>query len=588
MTASISAVTSGAPPARPVPALNLVTSIPALLLQQAERLGPRPAVRWKQHGWWQNWSWEDFSERMLALAAALLGEGVAPGDRIGLWSENRPEWLLADLAILAVGGVCVPAHAPLPAKQVIAQFEHAGVRLVFVSDAPKAAALADWASQSQPPRKIWALTDFASPHAQRWSVLVSRGWQQRSRFFSELARRIAELSRDSLATIMYTSGTTGDCKGVMLTHGNLLSNALAMLESVNLGPHTVVLSWLPYSHIYGRLVDYYLSLAGGFLLVLAESVDNIVEDLRQVQPTSFAAVPRVYEKILAACRDTDQEKQRRRLRSIFGPRIERLNSGGAPLPVHVAEAYWDAGLPLLQGYGLTETSPVVSFNRLGKNKIGTVGQAVPGVEIRIAEDGEILVRGPNVTPGYWRNPEATQQALADGWFHTGDLGFLDADGFLTVTGRKKDLLVLSNGKKVVPTELESLLVASPHIEQAVIHGDGKNYLTALIVPSPDSLQQLGQQHGLMELPPEQLVQHPEVQQFFRQELDRLLVHQPPWEQIRKFVLLPQPFRVEAEELTVSLKIRRQFVLNKYRPLLDALYSESPASEVEISPKKARS
>jgi long-chain acyl-CoA synthetase len=579
MTASISAVTSGAPPARPVPALNLVTSIPALLLQQAERLGPRPAVRWKQHGWWQNWSWEDFSERMLALAAALLGEGVAPGDRIGLWSENRPEWLLADLAILAVGGVCVPAHAPLPAKQVIAQFDHAGVRLVFVSDAAKAAALADWASQSQPPRKIWALTDFASPHAQRWSVLVSRGWQQRSRFFSELARRIAELSRDSLATIMYTSGTTGDCKGVMLTHGNLLSNALAMLESVNLGPHTVVLSWLPYSHIYGRLVDYYLSLAGGFLLVLAESVDNIVEDLRQVQPTSFAAVPRVYEKILAACRDTDQEKQRRRLRSIFGPRIERLNSGGAPLPVHVAEAYWDAGLPLLQGYGLTETSPVVSFNRLGKNKIGTVGQAVPGVEIRIAEDGEILVRGPNVTPGYWRNPEATQQALADGWFHTGDLGFLDADGFLTVTGRKKDLLVLSNGKKVVPTELESLLVASPHIEQAVVYGEGKNFLTALIVPRSESLHQLAQQLGLTGLRPEQIVEHGSVHTFFRNELDRLLADQPSWEQIREFVLLPHPFSLEAEELTVSLKIRRQFILNKYRHLLEPLYGSSePASD----------
>jgi len=571
MTASISAVTVDAPRARPMPAFSEVTSIPALLLQQAERLGPRPAVRWKQHGWWQDWSWEDYSERMLALAAALLDEGVAPGDRVGLWSENRPEWLLADLAILAVGGVCVPAHAPLPAKQVISQFDHADVRVVFVSDAGKAAALADWARQSQPPRKIWGLTDFASPQTARWSVLVSRGWGQRSRLFSELARRIAELSRDTLATIMYTSGTTGDCKGVMLTHGNLLSNALAMLQAVELGPHTVVLSWLPYSHIYGRLVDYYLSLAGGFLLVLAESVDGIVEDLRQVQPTSFAAVPRVYEKILAACRDTDQEKQRRRLRSIFGPRIERLNSGGAPLPVHVAQAYWDAGLPLLQGYGLTETSPVVSFNRLGKNKIGTVGQAVPGVEIRIAEDGEIFVRGPNVTPGYWRNPEATRQALADGWFHTGDLGFLDADGFLTITGRKKDLIVLSNGKKVFPAELENLLLASPHIEQAVVYGEGKNFLTALIVPRSESLHQLAQQLGLTGLPLEQLVQHSSVQAFFRNELDQLLVDQPSWEQIREFVLLPYPFSLEAEELTVSLKIRRQFILNKYRYLLEPLY-----------------
>lgn len=574
--------------ADPIRAVDQATSLPALVLLQAERLGSRPVVRFKQHGWWQDWSWEDLSERMLAVAIALLAEGIQPGDRIGLWSENRPEWLLADLGILAAGGASVPAHAPLPAKQVLAQFEHAQVRLVIVSNAASAEALADWARQTQPPRKIVCFGETPSHLAEHWSVMVSRGWQHRSRFFSELARRIADLSHDTLATIMYTSGTTGDCKGVMLTHGNLLSNALAMLESVNLGPHTVVLSWLPYSHIYGRLVDYYLSLAGGFLLVLAESVDNLVEDLQLVQPTSFAAVPRVYEKILAACRHPDPDQQRRRLRQVFGARIERLNSGGAPLPVAICRAYWDAGLPLLQGYGLTETSPVVSFNRLEQNRIGTVGQALPGVDIRIAEDGEILVRGPNVSPGYWRNPEATQQALADGWFHTGDLGALDADGFLTITGRKKDLLVLSNGKKVVPTELESLLVASPYIEQAVIHGDGKNYLTALIVPSRDTLQQLAQQHGLMELPPEQLVQHPAVQQFFRQELDRLLVHQPPWEQIRKFVLLSQPFRVEAEELTLTLKIRRQFVLNKYHPLLDALYSESPAPEVETSPEKPRS
>jgi long-chain acyl-CoA synthetase len=231
---------------------------------------------------------------------------------------------------------------------------------------------------------------------------------------------------------------------------------------------------------------------------------------------------------------------------------------------------------------LTETSPVVSFNRLTHHKLGTVGQAVPGVEIRIAEDGEVLVRGPNVTPGYWRNPEATRQALADGWFHTGDLGVLDAEGFLTITGRKKDLLVLSNGKKVFPAELENLLVASPHIEQAVVYGDGHSYLTALLVPRQDTLWHLAQQYGLLNLSREQLVQHPMVVQFFREELDRLLAQQPPWEQVRKFILLAQPFSLEAEELTVSLKIRRQFVLEKYRGRLEALYAEPP-NESAASP-----
>ncbi|MCS7166456.1 MAG: long-chain fatty acid--CoA ligase [Gemmatales bacterium] len=550
--------------------MDSINSLPTLVLNQAERWGSRPALRWKQHGWWQDYSWHDLAERMLAIASALVAEGVQPGARVGLWSENRVEWILTDLGILAAGAVCVPAHAPLPAPQVIQQMEHAEVQVVFVSTPKMAEAVREWAAHP-PVRKVICFSD-AGPGVESWHSFLTRGWSLRQRQFSELTQRLAGLSRDTLATIMYTSGTTGQSKGVMLTHGNLLSNALAMLASLHLGPHTVVLSWLPYSHIYGRLVDYYLSLAGGFLLVLAESVDTIVDDLQQVQPTSFAAVPRVYEKILAFCRDEDPERQRHRLRTIFGSRIERLNSGGAPLSVAVAQAYWEAGLPLLQGYGLTETSPVVSFNRLEHNKLGTVGQAVPGVEIRIAEDGEILVRGPNVTPGYWRNPEATEQALAGGWFHTGDLGFLDEEGFLTITGRKKDLLVLSNGKKVIPTDLENLLVSSPHIEQAVVYGEGRSYLTALIVPRAPTLHQLAQEHSLAHLSLESLTRHPVVMEFFRQELDRLLINQPPWEQIRQFVLLPRPFSVEAEELTVSLKIRRHFVFEKYRHLLEALYS----------------
>lgn len=545
----------------------------ALCLEQAERLGRKPVLRWKEHGWYREFTWEELVERFLAVAASLIGQGIESGERVGLWSENRPEWILADLGILAAGAVSVPAHAPLPAGQVIRQWEHAEVRLVFVSTPAMAESLLPWAKAKTPPISLVCFADCPESLAVTWRVFLTQGWQHRQRMFTELSRRIADTSRDSLATIMYTSGTTGECKGVMLTHGNLMSNALAMLQAVELGPATVVLSWLPYSHIYGRLVDYYLSLAGGFLLVLAESVDNLVEDLRQVEPTSFAAVPRVYEKILAACRDTDLERQRRCLRSIFGRRIERLNSGGAPLSPAIAEAYWQAGLPLLQGYGLTETSPVVSFNRLQHNKIGTVGQAVPGVEIRIADDGEVLVRGPNVTPGYWRNPQATKQALTEGWFRTGDLGTLDAEGFLTITGRKKDLLVLSNGKKVSPSQLENLLAASPHIEQAVVYGEGKSFLTALLVPREESLKLLAEQHALTGLPRTALVQHPAVVQFFRAELDRLLVQQPPWEQIRQFVLLPQPLTLEAEELTVSLKIRRPFVLQKYRPLLEALYAE---------------
>ena len=268
----------------------------------------------------------------------------------------------------------------------------------------------------------------------------------------------------------------------MLTHHNLLSNAEATEAASCRPPDAVLLGWLPFSHIYARTVDHYLSIVAGVTLCLAESAETVVQNLAEIQPTHLSAVPRFYEKVLAAVAGLPPEDRSRRLRGIFGPRIDFLNSGGAPLPPAVARAFQDAGLLVLQGYGLTESSPVISFNRKEHYKLETVGQAIPGVEIAIAADGEVLTRGPHVMKGYWNNPEATAEAIRDGWLHTGDLGSLDAEGFLTITGRKKELLVLSNGKKVVPTYLEGLLLTDPCIDQAVIYGEGRNFLTALIVP----------------------------------------------------------------------------------------------------------
>jgi len=310
-------------------------------------------------------------------------------------------------------------------------------------------------------------------------------------------------------------------------------------------------------------------------MALGESAETVVANLAEVHPTHMNCVPRFYEKVLAAVASADPEQTNRRLRAVFGPRMAWLGAGGAPLPVPVAEAYQAAGLTILQGYGLTETSPVISFNRKENNRVGTVGQALPGVEVRIAPDGEVLTRGPHVMKGYWNNPRATAETIRDGWLHTGDLGRLDADGFLTITGRKKELLVLSNGKKVVPPEVEGQLLADPCFDQAVVCGEGRNYLTALIVPHWDNLRRALRQEGVPVegQSDEALCRHPAVRAFLQKRIDAALRDMAGWEQVKKFAVLPRPFSVAADELTVSLKLRRNVVLAKHADELEALYRE---------------
>ncbi|MCI0737566.1 MAG: AMP-dependent synthetase/ligase, partial [Gemmataceae bacterium] len=454
-----------------------------LLRRQAERLGPRVALRYKKHGLYRDLTWAAYHEQALACASALVAAGIRPGDRVGLLAENRLEWLLADMGILAAGAVNVPPHAPLTAAQVQYQLADAGVRWLFVSSAAQLHKIRQIRTQLPELRGVVVFDAHpAADDAQSWSGFVQRGRHQLAENQQELQRREQRLGPDDLATVMYTSGTTGNPKGVMLTHGNLLSNALASDQASHRPPDAVLLNWLPLSHIYARTVDHYLQLAGGLVLCLADSAETLVQNLGEIQPTHLSSVPRFYEKVLTTVATLSPEDRRKRLKAIFGPRIDWLGSGGAPLPLQVAQAFAEAGLLILQGYGLTESAPVISFNRKESYKLDSVGQAIPGVEIRIGPDGEVLTRGPHVMRGYWNNPEASADAVHDGWLHTGDLGRLDEQGFLFITGRKKELLVLSNGKKVVPTFIEGLLIGDSCIDQAVVHGEGKNFLTALIVP----------------------------------------------------------------------------------------------------------
>jgi long-chain acyl-CoA synthetase len=552
----------------------LDSSLSAMHRRVAERLGARPALRFKRHGLYHDLSWEEYRRQADCAAAALIEFGVGPGDPVGLLAENSPHWLMTDIAILAIGAVDVPLHAPLVAKQVEYQLRHSGARGVFVSDqaqADKVLAVLDTLPDLEFLVSFEPVETGRRLHQFTWDGLVRRGRSRSPAGLDQVRKREAALTRDHLATIIYTSGTTGIPKGVMLTHGNLLSNAEATLATTAMQPDDVLLSWLPYSHIYARAVDHYLTILGQGTLCLAESAETVMANLAETQPTWLTSVPRLYEKVWANVEALPPEPRAKALHALFGPRIRRLCSGGAPLPRHVCEGFIAAGLPLLEGYGLTESSPVISSNRFESLRPGSVGQVNPGVEVRIAPDGEILTRGPHVMKGYWKDPETTAAVLEDGWLHTGDVGHLDADGFLFITDRKKDLMITSGGKNVAPAALERLLTNDPYIDQAVVCGDGRPYLTALIVPDLAKLQAKAHELGCALVIEDDLIRNPELHAFIQGCIDQTMqaVSQP--ERVKDFLLLGRPFQFEAGELTVTMKLRRQYILEKYRTRIDALY-----------------
>ena len=542
----------------------------------SERLGSRIALRHKRDGLFHDLSWTDYRRQADAAAAGLISLGVQPGDRVAILSENRFEWLVADHAILSCGAADVTLHAPLAAAQVEYQVGHSESRGIIISGQVQADKVFAVLAALPGLEFLVSFEPITAPADCRlklltWEGLKHRGWQAGESARQEIARREAALTGRDLATIIYTRGTTGNPKGVMLSHDNLLTNAAATGKISFMEPDDVLLSWLPYSHIYARTVDHYLTTWAGVTLALAESIETLVCNLAEIQPTWLTAVPRFYEKVWNNVAGQPPAKRDDSLRKLFGPRIKQLTSGGAPLPRHVCAAFHAAGIPLLEGYGLTESSPVISFNNSESFKIGSVGRTIENVDVCIADDGEILTRGPHVMQGYWKNPTATAETIRDGWLLTGDVGKLDDEGFLFITDRKKDLFVTSAGKNIAPSELERLLTSDPFIDQAVVYGDGRHFISALIVPNAALLRDAAEKLGCAWIESDGFVTTSALTDFMQARIDVVMevVSQP--ERVKRCLLLDQPFQLAEDELTATMKVRRRHILSKYERELAALY-----------------
>ena len=582
---------------------------------------PRPdLIGWCREGGIVLRSARDFLERIRDVALGLETAGVDAGSRVVLLSESRPDWLTADLAALALGGVTVPIYPTLSADQVGFILRDSGATVAFVSTAVQLEKLAAAAPGSglrmaivldeippgaALPFELLTIDELARRGHQR----IVDGWGV-GRSFLDAARRVAP---EDLATIIYTSGTTGQPKGVMLTHANLVANIAGVIKVLALGPDDVALSFLPLCHAFERMVAY-VYLTTGVSVIFAESLDTVPRDLKQVRPTVMTGVPRVFEKlharILSAGRGSTGLKRRifewsvrvaqrrgraraggsqpsgllawqarladrlvfEKVRAGISGRFRYAVSGSAPLRADIGEFFLGMGMPVLEGYGLTETSPVLCVMPLERIKFGTVGPPLPNVELRVADDGEILARGPNVMAGYYNRPEETAVALAGGWFHTGDIGTLDADGYLAITDRKKELLCTSGGKKIAPQPIEGALRAHPLITEAVLVGEGRHFPAALIVPDLTALAtDLGIELHTVAGDVRGVLARSEVHARFTAAVETVNASLAQFERIKRFTLLDRELTMAAGELTPTLKVKRRVVEEKYREQIEAMY-----------------
>jgi long-chain acyl-CoA synthetase len=574
--------------------------------------GERGALRYRDGAEWREMTWTELGEKVRAAAAALVEHGIPRGGTVAIYSHNRPEWSIADLATVLAGGVSVPIYPTTTAAQAGYILRDAGVTLAFAGGADQVERLRATGIDLTVIAFDPAVPLGGDPAMLSFPDFLARG--RRSDHAAELAARRAALDEDDLVTLIYTSGTTGEPKGVMLTHRNFLECFRIHDLRLSIGEGDSSLCFLPLSHVFERGWTYYMFHKGVVSNVLDDAT-KVVAALQQVRPTLMCAVPRFYEKVHATVLDRVQSasavrqrlfhwavevgraagarrKERlelspwlrlrwsiadalvlSKLRAIVGGRIRFMPCAGAPLAREIEEFFWAVGIRILCGYGLTETTATVSCHEDAHFRFGTVGRPMPGVEVRIGDEGEIQVRGATVMKGYHGKPEATAEAFVDGWFRTGDAGTLDGDGLLSVTERIKDLIKTSGGKYVAPQAIESRLATDRLIEQVAVIGDQRRFVSALVVPSFPALEEWAAARGLPIGDRATLIARPEVIELFRDTIERHNADLARYEQVRTFTLLPWEFTVEGGEVTPTLKVRRKKVAEKYAELIEAMYAE---------------
>jgi long-chain acyl-CoA synthetase len=593
-------------------------SIPHMLREQAGRLADRPAVKYRKQGDWVTLSYAQFYDRALMVTRGLRKLQISPGDKVAILSENRVGWVIADMGILAAGAVTVPIYPTNTPEQVEYALIHSGSKVVFLSSKAQYLKLLKIRERIPLVRLVVCFERFLGDPAlpvlsfYQLSEIDEPILEEERR---ELESVIDTVEPEALMTVIYTSGTTGTPKGVMLSHRNILFDTSRTIAKAKvLDDQEVFLSFLPLSHVLERSVGYYLLMLQGGLMAFADSIEKIAENMLEVEPTMMVCVPRLFEKIYSRIFEhvhqlalykrklfrTALAIGRRyiyakyldkkvplwlgfqyavadriiftKLRRRFGSRLKFCCCGGAPLDREINEFFWIIGVPILEGYGLTETSPVICNNNFEELCFGSVGTALEATEIAIADDGEVLVRGPQVMQGYYNDPAATEEAMENGWFRTGDIGRLDGR-FLFITDRKKELIITAGGKNIAPQPIENLLKRDKYISQAMVYGDRKPYLTALLVPTPERLLEFARDENIDYHDLEELVVHEPVVRLYAQRVAEANSQLAPYETIKKFVLLPRDFSLQAGELTPTLKLRRKYIAETYRDQIERMYVE---------------
>jgi len=577
----------------------------------------RPAQMSKRHGAWITLTWREVGEVVRELALGLIALGRQPGDTVALLSTSRAEWVQADFAIFSAGCITVPVYPTYPPDLIAYVINDSGARTIIVEDPGQLAKVLEAREKTPGLQQIIVMTGYEATQPPKmvmtWEMLRRLGRDNATRHASTLTDRLSATKPDDLASIVYTSGTTGPPKGVMQTHGNHLAAQRNSESAAPCEEGWVHLLFLPLAHSFARL-ESFLGVYRGLCTAFAENLDKVGDNLNEVRPHFICSVPRVFEKVYAKIlsgveagspgkkkifhwamgvgREVSRHQQRgqplpaslrvkraiahklvfSKLHAALGGRLQWAISGGAPLSRDIAEFFHSAGILILEGYGLTETCPAATFNRPTRFKFGSVGQALDNVDIKIAADGEILIRGANVARGYLKQPEATAEVFEpSGWFHSGDIGRLDEDGFLFITDRKKDLIVTAGGMNIAPQNIENMLKADPFISQAMVYGDRKPYPVALITVNAEELAKFAREHGILATDPAVVVKHPKVVERVGRTIEEKNSQLQSYAKIKKFTVLPVDFSQEGGELTPTLKVKRKIVSNKYVTTIEELY-----------------